>query len=59
MYAVEGFFIHYIDVLLKTGNINTPKIIQYEISKEHGHMIDFEIDFTIAEILLKQKGLSI
>jgi CMP-N-acetylneuraminic acid synthetase len=56
VYAVEGFFIHYVDVLLKTENINTPKIIPYEISKEHGHMIDFEIDFTIAEILLKQKS---
>lgn len=59
VYAVDGFFIHYVDVLLKTSNINTPRIIPYEISKEHGHMIDFEIDFTIAEILLKQKNSQI
>ncbi len=58
VYAVEGFFINYVDILLKTGNINTPKILPYEISKEHGHMIDFEIDFTIAELLLKQKNSS-
>jgi hypothetical protein len=28
-------------------------MLPYEITKEHSHMIDFEFDFKVAELLLK------
>ena len=31
------------------------KMLPYEITKEHGHMIDFEFDFKVAELLFNQK----
>lgn len=52
VYSIDGFFIHKVDKLIKKNNFFVSKILPYEISKEHAHMIDFEIDFTIAEILL-------
>jgi len=52
VYNIEGLFIHKVENLIKTGSILTSKILPYEIPKERAHMIDFEIDFTIAEILL-------
>lgn len=55
VYDIVGLFIHDVRKLLQTKNIIVPKILPYEISKEHGHMIDFEIDFKIAEFLLEQK----
>ncbi|SVD37191.1 uncharacterized protein METZ01_LOCUS390045, partial [marine metagenome] len=33
----------------------TSKMLPYEITKEHGHMIDFEFDFKVAELLFNQK----
>ena len=35
----------------ETGKMFTDKILPYEISKEHGFMIDYEIEFKIAEIM--------
>lgn len=55
VYNVEGFFMHYVKNLLTVGNILTSKILPYEISKDHGIMIDYEIDFEIAEILMSKK----
>jgi len=31
------------------------KMLPYEISKEHGHMIDSEFDFKVAELLFNHK----
>lgn len=58
VYIVDGLFAFYAKPFMKTQKLFSDKVIPYEISKEHGHMIDFEIDFTIAQILLKQKSSS-
>lgn len=55
VYDIVGLFIHNVRKLLQTKNMIVSRILPYEISKEHGHMIDFEIDFKIAEFLLEQK----
>jgi CMP-N-acetylneuraminic acid synthetase len=55
VYNIEGVFAHFVKPLEKTGNILTSKILPYEISKLHGHMIDFKIDFETAEFLLQKK----
>ena len=53
VYNVDGLFILNVKHFLKTKKIFSGKILPYEISKEHGHMIDFEFDFKVAELLLK------
>ena len=53
VYDVDGIFILDSKNFLKTKKIYSGKILPYEISKEHGHMIDFEFDFKVAELLLK------
>ena len=53
VYDVDGIFILDNKNFLKTKKIFSGKILPYEISKEHGHMIDFEFDFRVAELLLK------
>ncbi len=57
VYMVEGLFIFKTDKLLKEKKMFTSKILAYEIPKLHGHMIDFEIDFKIAECLLENKSI--
>ena len=52
VYDVDGMFILDVKHFLKTKKISSGKIIPYEITKEHGHMIDFEFDFKIAELLI-------
>ena len=52
VYNVDGIFILDNKNFLKTKKIFSGKILPYEISKEHGHMIDFEFDFKVAELLL-------
>ena len=54
VYDVDGIFILDNKNFLKTKKIFSGKILPYEISKEHGHMIDFEFDFRVAELLLKK-----
>ncbi len=44
VYDVDGIFILDNKNFLKTKKIFSGKILPYEISKEHGHMIDFEFD---------------
>lgn len=53
VYDVDGIFILDNKNFLKTKKVFSGKILPYEISKEHGHMIDFEFDFRVAELLLK------
>ena len=55
VYDIDGLFILKIEAFLKTKNIFLSKTIPYEISKMHGHMIDFPIDFKIAESIHKLK----
>ena len=56
VYSIDGIFAHFVKPLEKSGSIFTNRISPYEISKFHGHMIDFEIDFKIAEFLLNNKS---
>ncbi|WP_428324956.1 cytidylyltransferase domain-containing protein [Nitrosopumilus sp.] len=56
VFDVDGMFILDVQNFLKTKKISSGKIIPYEISKEHGHMIDFEFDFKVAELLMKEKS---
>ena len=51
VYELNGLYVHYAKKLLETGKMFTCKILPYEISKEHGFMIDYEIEFRIAEIM--------
>jgi CMP-N,N'-diacetyllegionaminic acid synthase len=51
VYQPTGVYINSKTNLLKTGKMFTDKILPYEISTEHGYLIDYEIQFTIAEIL--------
>lgn len=55
VYSINGFYVHYVKKLLQTGKMFTAKTLPYEISKEHGFMIDYEIDFKIAEMMYKLK----
>lgn len=51
VYELNGLYVHDVKKLLDTEKMFTSKIIPYEISKEHGFMIDYEIEFKIAEIM--------
>jgi CMP-N,N'-diacetyllegionaminic acid synthase len=51
VYELNGLYVHSVERLLETGKMFTDKILPYEISKEHGFMIDYEIEFKIAEIM--------
>ena len=52
VYDVVGIFIVDAKNFLKTKKIYSGNILPFEISKEHGYMIDFEFDFKVAESLL-------
>jgi CMP-N,N'-diacetyllegionaminic acid synthase len=51
VYAIDGLYILKVDIFLKTSKIFMSKTLPYEITKDHGHMIDFPIDFKLAECL--------
>lgn len=54
VYDVDGMFILNVDFFLKTKIISSGKIIPYVLTKEHGHMIDFEFDFKVAKLLIEK-----
>jgi len=54
VYDIDGMFVVKSQQFLKSKKIISGKIMPYEISKEHGHMIDFEFDFKVAELLIKE-----
>ena len=54
VYSVDGMFILNVDFFLKTKKISAGNIIPCELSKEHGHMIDFEFDFKVAKLLIEK-----
>ena len=57
VYDVDGMFIFYLKNFMKTQKISSGKILPFELTKEHGHMIDFEFDFKVAELLIKNSKL--
>lgn len=55
VYEVDGLFVIYAKKFLQNKKMFTSKVLPYEISKEDGHMIDFEFDFKVAELLYNDK----
>ena len=56
VYIIDGLFVFWTKKFLKTCKCLTPKMLPYEISIEHSHMIDFEFDFKVAELLINSKN---
>ena len=56
VYIIDGLFVFWTKKFLKTRKCLTPKMLPYEISREHSHMIDFEFDFKVAELLINSKN---
>ena len=58
VYITDGMFVYWTKKFLKRRQAQPlcPAItLPYEISREHGHMIDFEFDFKVAKALLESK----
>ena len=53
VYIIDGLFVFWTKKFLKTRKCLTSKMLPYEISREHGHTIDFEFDFKVAKSLIK------
>jgi len=53
VYQMNGLFAIYVDKLLKYKTHLGPKILPYEIPPETGLMIDTEMEFKFAELLMK------
>tara|TARA_Y100000310_G_scaffold344488_1_gene457520 strand:- start:2512 stop:3219 length:708 start_codon:yes stop_codon:yes gene_type:complete len=57
VYNLDGMVVLDSKEFEKSKKMFTCKSIQYEISKEHGHMIDSEFDFKIAELICENRDL--
>ncbi len=55
VYQLNGLFVFDVDTFLKYKTPLLPKSIPFEIPPECGHMIDTEIEFRLAEMMLQQK----
>ena len=55
VYQLNGLFVYDVDKFLKYKTPILPKSLPYEIPPECGLMIDTELEFQIAEIMLKKK----
>ena len=55
VYQLNGLFVIKPDAISKFGSTIMPKILPYQILPEHGFMIDTELEFKLAEFMLKQK----
>ena len=55
VYIIDGLFVFWTKKFLKTRKCLTSKMLPYEISREHSHMIDFPFDFKVAESLINSK----
>ena len=53
VYTIVGLGVYQTKKFLKIRKCQAGKMLPYEITKEHSHMIDFEFDFKVAELLLK------
>jgi len=51
VWIIDGMFAFFTEKYMKDQKIIKKHTMPYEISKLHGHMIDYEIDFEIAEFL--------
>ena len=58
VYQLNGLFVFNLNKLLKLKEAILPKTLPYEIPVETGLMIDTEIEFKIAELIVKNKILS-
>ena len=56
VYIIDGLFVFWTKKFLKTRKCLTSKMLPYEISREHSHMIDFPFDFKVAELLINSKN---
>ena len=56
VYIIDGLFVFWTKKFLKTRKCLTSKMLPYEISREHSHMIDFPFDFKVAESLINSKS---
>ncbi len=59
VFQLNGLFVYNVDKFLKYNSAILPKSLPYEIPSECGLMIDTELEFKIAEMILKQKLISI
>lgn len=57
VYNLDGLVLFNSKKFMKTKKLLTNKSKVVEITKEHGHMIDFEFDFTVAELLMKTNSI--
>ena len=55
VYQLNGLFVYDVNQFLKHKTALLPKSLPYEIPIESGHMIDTELEFRVAEIMLKNK----
>lgn len=55
VYDLDGMIVFNAKKFLKIGKLFTIKALPYEITKENGHMIDFEFDFKVAELLYNNR----
>ena len=55
VFQLNGLFVLDVKNFLKTKNFYSTKIISYEISPEHGFMIDTEFEFQIADFIATKK----
>lgn len=53
VYQMNGLKVYYVKKFLKYNKIILPKILSYEIPLETGIMIDTELEFKLAELLVK------
>lgn len=60
IYQLNGFFVYNVKSLLKYNEqFIMPKVLPYEIPEETGLMIDTELEFQIAELMVKHKLIKI
>jgi N-acylneuraminate cytidylyltransferase/CMP-N,N'-diacetyllegionaminic acid synthase len=55
VYQLNGLFVLNVENFLKSKKFYSTKIIPYEISAEHGFMIDTEFEFQIADMVTKKR----
>ena len=58
IFQLNGLFVYNVKKFLKYKKAILPKALSYEIPSECGIMIDTELEFKIAEMMLKQKLIS-
>ena len=54
VYQLNGLFVLNVENFLRTKKFYSTKTIPYEISPEHGFMIDTEFEFQIADLIAKK-----